>query len=314
MAARVSALLLLGASAVMAGPIAPRDTFTITTSENAQISVGDSTWNAGAVDNFPIHASCNATQRTMLQKGLNEAVLLARHARDHILRWGNESHIYTKYFGDSPTGEPIGWYTKIVDGDKAGILFRCDDIDGNCHQDGWAGHWRGSNATSETVICDLSYELRKPLESMCMYGYNVANGATNYFWASDLIHRLLHLPPVGEGVVEHYTNEEEEKYPSVINLAKNNATYSARDSDTIQYFALEAYAYDIAVPGVGCPGRYAAPEESPAATSSSTPSATSAVTSATASEAAAAPAEACEPHNDHWHCPPGVPEPTSPPS
>lgn len=139
---------------------------------------------------------------------------------------------------------------------------------------------------------------------MCMYGYNVANGATNYFWASDLIHRLLHLPPVGEGVVEHYTNEEEEKYPSVINLAKNNATYSARDSDTIQYFALEAYAYDIAVPGVGCPGRYAAPEESPAATSSSTPSATSAVTSAaasaTASEAAAAPAEACEPHNDHW--------------
>nr|AAQ87928.1 Asp f 2-like protein [Curvularia lunata] len=141
----------------------------------------------------------------MLQKGLDEAVILARHARDHILRWGNESQIYTKYFGDSPTGEPIGWYTKIADGDKTGILFRCDDIDGNCHQSGWAGHWRGANASSETVICDLSYQIRKPLEAMCMHGYNVANGPTNYYWASDLIHRLLHLPPVGEGAVEHYT-------------------------------------------------------------------------------------------------------------
>jgi hypothetical protein len=139
---------------------------------------------------------------------------------------------------------------------------------------------------------------------MCMYGYNVANGATNYFWASDLIHRLLHLPPVGEGAVEHYTNEEEEKYPSVINLAKNNATYAARDSDTIQYFALEAYAYDIAVPGVGCPGRYTAPKESssatPSASASASASATSASASSTATEAAAASAEACEPHNDHW--------------
>lgn len=133
-----------------------------------------------------------------------------------------------------------------------------------------------------------------------MHGYDVANGPTNFYWASDLIHRLLHLPPVGEGAVEHYTNEEEEKYPSVINLAKNNATFAARDSDTIQYFALEAYAYDIAVPGIGCPGRYAAAEESPAA-SSATPSATatSAAASASATEAAA-PAEACEPHNDHW--------------
>lgn len=142
-----------------------------------------------------------------------------------------------------------------------------------------------------------------------MHGYNVANGPTNFYWASDLIHRLLHLPNVGEGVVEHYTNEEEEKYPSVVNLATNNATFSARDSDTIQYFALEAYAYDIAVPGVGCPGRYAAAKESSSAASSATlsaaPSATASAsaTSAAASASAtgaASPAEACEPHNDHW--------------
>lgn len=141
MAARASALLLLGASAVMAGPIAPRDV-TVTTTATMPAAAGATAWNAGAVDSFPIHGSCNATQRTMLQKGLNEALILARHARDHILRWGNDSEIYTKYFGDAPTGEPIGWYTKIADGDKAGILFRCDDIDGNCHQSGKQSSFR----------------------------------------------------------------------------------------------------------------------------------------------------------------------------
>jgi len=137
---------------------------------------------------------------------------------------------------------------------------------------------------------------------MCMHGYNVANGATNYFWASDLVHRLLHVPSVGEGVVEHYIGEEGEKYPGVINLAKNNATFAVRDSDAIQYFALEAYAHDIAVPGIGCPGTYKPVEaSSTAAATSSTPvaSATPAEASATSS-AAAAPAEACEPHGDHW--------------
>lgn len=136
MAARASVFLLLGASAVMAGPLAPRATVTVTHTEAMPVAPAATAWNAGAVDNFPIHASCNATQRTMLQKGLNEAMTIVRHARDHILRYGNESELYTKYFGDAPTGEPIGWYTKMADGDKGGILFRCDDVDGNCHQDG----------------------------------------------------------------------------------------------------------------------------------------------------------------------------------
>ncbi len=167
---------------------------------------------------------------------------------------------------------------------------------------------------------------------MCMLGYNVANGATNTFWASDLLHRLLHIPQVGEGVVEHYNDEEEEKYPGTIDLAKNNSTFAVKNSDTLQYFALEAYAHDIAVPGVGCPGTYIPLEEESTAAATSTAaasgsaSATPAPTSATAttsaaaapatatSSVAAAPAEACEPHDDHWHCPPGVPEPTSPPA
>jgi hypothetical protein len=140
-----------------------------------------------------------------------------------------------------------------------------------------------------------------------MLGYNVANSATNYYWASDLLHRLLHIPQVGEGVVEHYNDEEEEKYPGVMALAENNSTYAVRNSDTLQYFALEAYAHDIAVPGIGCAGTYTPIEESSTAAATST---ASAVASAYASEtpveasatssAAAAPAEACEPHGDHW--------------
>jgi hypothetical protein len=142
---------------------------------------------------------------------------------------------------------------------------------------------------------------------MCMFGYDVANGATNYYWASDLVHRLLHIPQVGEGVVEHYNDEEEGKYPGVMALAENNSTYAARNSDTLQYFALEAYAHDIAVPGIGCAGTYNPLED--ASTDAATSTA-SAAASASASEtpdeasatstATASPAEACEPHGDHW--------------
>lgn len=150
-----------------------------------------------------------------------------------------------------------------------------------------------------------------------MFGYDVANGATNFYWASDLLHRLLHVPKVGEGIVEHYGGADE--YPGVLALAKSNPDEAVRNSDTLQYFALEVYAHDIAVPGVGCPGHYrevssdaghVAPVSSAAAATSS---AAATPTSAAASAVASA-TQSCTPHDDHWHCPPGVPEPSSPPS
>ena len=116
---------------------------------------------------------------------------------------------------------------------------------------GWGGHWRGENGTDETVICPLSYETRRSLVQMCALGYNVAESESNTFWASDLIHRLYHMPAFGEGHVEHYA---EEGYEGVLELAATNATLATHDSDAIQYFALDVYAYDVAVPGVGCSG------------------------------------------------------------
>lgn len=86
---------------------------------------------------------------------------------------------------------------------------------------------------------------------MCGQGYNVGEFDTNVFWASDLLHRLYHMPAFSQYWIGHFT----ESYDDIISAADNETTTTAtHDSDTLQYFALEAYAYDIAVPGVGCPG------------------------------------------------------------
>ncbi|KAI0455321.1 putative peptidase family-domain-containing protein [Xylaria acuta] len=211
---------------------------------------------AGATTAYPIHGSCNATERALLYRGLNDAISLARHAKDHIPRFGNSSEFYSKYFGTSPTAEVIGWYDKIVSADHSG----------------WGGHWHGENATQETVICPLSYITRMPPEGLCGCGYSVASGALNFYFGSDLVHRLYHLPKIGEGIVEQYADT----YSECLALALNDPGSAARNSHTLQYFALDVYAFDIAVPGEGCTGR---PSESKGSeaygpTTAATPSAT----------------------------------------
>lgn len=60
------------------------------------------------------------------------------------------------------------------------------------------------------------------------------------------------MSPIGQNWVDHFA----EGYDEVIKLAASNKNISTRDSETLQYFALEAYAFDIVVPGVGCPGKH----------------------------------------------------------
>ena len=81
---------------------------------------------------FPIHESCNATLTAQLSRGLGETVVLARHAKEHLLRWGGESPFVQKYFGNGTTSTPIGWYERIISADRGSMLFRCDDPDENC--------------------------------------------------------------------------------------------------------------------------------------------------------------------------------------
>lgn len=92
----------------------------------------DSNWDQGAVNQYPIHPSCNLTETTQLRTALAELEALAEHAAAHVLRWGNSSEIYRKYFGDAPSAPVIGNFERVVNGDKARTLFRCDDPDGNC--------------------------------------------------------------------------------------------------------------------------------------------------------------------------------------
>lgn len=135
MVAQILSLTLLITSA-LASPLQSRHNTLYPTSVASSPTTTPYVWNAGAVTDFQIHNSCNATQKAYLQSGLQEALILTRQAGDHILRWGNQSEIYQKYFGKAPTGEPLGWFTKFTDGDKSDILFRCDNIDGNCELEG----------------------------------------------------------------------------------------------------------------------------------------------------------------------------------
>lgn len=240
----------LYASHATALPVVPTSTFSPAAALSSTPSYD---WTDGYISEFTIHSSCNATERHELSFGLEQAVLVARHAKEHLLIHGNESVVYQKYFGQGPTAPVIGWLDKIATANRAGLIFRCDDPDQNCAtQLGWAGHHRGSNATSETVICPLSYTSRLHLTALCARGFVFSTGKPNTYWAADLMHRLYHLPAVGEGEVDHYADT----YADLLSLPQGtNYTNAGKNSASLSYFALEAYAYDISVPGEGCAGK-----------------------------------------------------------
>jgi hypothetical protein len=139
----------------------------------------------------------------------------------------------------------------------------------------WAGHWRGSNGSDETVICELSYTTRWNLAGLCGYGYTVAGGPLASYFASDLIHRLFHADKIGEGTVFHYADT----YTECLDLARDSPEYAVRNAHTLQYFALDVYAYDIAVPGQGCTGEPVEEVEAESTSASSSASVSSSSTS-----------------------------------
>lgn len=91
------------------------------------------------------------------------------------------------------------------------------------------------------------------------------------YFASDLIHRLFHADKIGEGTVFHYADT----YTECLDLARESPDEAVRNAHTLQYFALDVYAYDIALPGQGCTGEPIEEEETESAAESSTTSASS---------------------------------------
>lgn len=88
---RISAILLgasLQALHAAALPVAASDSpFTATspTLASPSPSVSAYDWSAGYVSEFTIHQSCNATERREIAAGLEQTVLLAKHAKEHSI-------------------------------------------------------------------------------------------------------------------------------------------------------------------------------------------------------------------------------------
>lgn len=161
----------------------------------------------------------------------------------------------------------------------------------------WGGHYRGSNATEETVICPLSFVERRPLATVCAQGWNVRESSRLIFWASDLLHRLYHVPAFGQGYIDHYA----EGYEGIIDAAASGSPNTTRDSDGLQYFALDSFAYDIIAPGEGCPGPSGPPMDSSTSYAASSPTVAASTTSVTAASGEATATESALPDNCHSH-------------
>lgn len=62
---------------------------------------------------------------------------------------------------------------------------------------------------------------------------------------------MFHLDVVGQNTITHISHG----YQDALKLAAGlNYTQTATNTDSLVYFAVEAYAFDISVPGEGCAG------------------------------------------------------------
>jgi hypothetical protein len=122
---------------------------------------------------------------------------------------------------------------------------------------------------------------------MCGNGYTIANNKLATYFAADLMHRLFHTTKIGEGAAEHYADT----YSECLELAQNNSAEAVRNTHSLQYFALDVYAMEVALPGEGCTGTPAEEEDGSHAAASAS-SASASASSAPASSAASSPSSA----------------------
>ncbi|GAA5970036.1 hypothetical protein JCM11641_000243 [Rhodosporidiobolus odoratus] len=187
------------------------------------------------VQEVQIHDSCDAAQTHYLRNGLHEMNIITEHAHDRILRLGEADDLYVRYFGNSSSATTSGFYAQILWGNKPGALLRCDNPDGNCEQTTEAGPWDTN---------------RLHLASFCWDGNKVGVNASSTWLASDLLHRLTHIPAITNRHVVHAADT----YADVLALAASNDTLAGFNQATFQLYALDAYARDVAFPPHGCVG------------------------------------------------------------
>ncbi|PWZ02054.1 zincin [Testicularia cyperi] len=288
-------------AAVLAGALAASSAVAMPMSASPVVDVNHLV-SRGTVDRasaeWKIHESCNGTQRAQISRGLDDMRKLAEHTVQHILNNPMDEY-FVRYFGEEADPAPvIGYYEQVLFGDKKDALLRCDNPDDNCRLEGWAGHWRGNNATSETVICDYTYTSRRSLEQLCAFGFQLAQDNQNLILGADLMHRAFHVPPFVHEKVHHYADD----YYAVLELAKTNSSAAIVNQYTLQYFALDVYSRTMVEEG--CIGTIApkVKDDSHAAPAAAATT-TSAAAAAASPTAAAAASSDCHTHADgSVHC------------
>jgi hypothetical protein len=198
---------------------------------------------------FPYAENCNATQMKYIDKYYQDMLEVSSIAREHLIQNGTDE-IFEHWFGQGNLLTVLGVIDNIVQGDKAGVLYRCDDIDGGCaeHLTTWPGYHR-STAENETVLCDLFFTSKRPIEDMCNIG-DILEVEPKTFAGIDLFHRFLHLESINKGFVSEYT----ETFEEIVDYAKENNTYAVINTDNILYYLAEAYSVSLA--SKGCLGQY----------------------------------------------------------
>lgn len=199
---------------------------------------------------YPTIENCNATQIKLINKYYEDLLEVASIARSHLINEGVDE-AFEHWFGDD--GNPLtvlGVIDNIVEGKKDGALYRCDDIEGSCasHPNTWPGYHR-VNASQETVICDLFFTSKKPIEDMCVIG-NITDVGPKKFAGIDLFHRFLHIDSINKGFIAEYVEEKDE----LVEYAENNSSFAVINTDNILYYLAETYALEL-TPG-GCLGDY----------------------------------------------------------
>lgn len=92
---------------------------TVNATRQAAENATPSSWSTPAdreiVADFPIHQSCNQSQQLQLRRGFFDMKRLLREAADHILLHGNQSELFTVYFGaDANPATPLGIFERIL--------------------------------------------------------------------------------------------------------------------------------------------------------------------------------------------------------
>ncbi|GAA6032235.1 hypothetical protein JCM8097_007137 [Rhodosporidiobolus ruineniae] len=209
-------------------------------------------WSAGAHKGYSVSSTCTFDERRAIGDGLDEALELAAQARDHLRRYGNDT-IFNAWFGsETDPNLLLGLYDRLVDGDKTGITFRCDDVDDECNgKYGIIPGYFRATAKDETVVCPTYYLAKPRLEETCVNRWTLANNGSELTQGAWFMHRLLHLPTGSGGRLSDVVDT----VGAALELAQGvNHTQAAYSIHTVQYYALDVYAYDILAPGVGCRG------------------------------------------------------------